>query len=133
MDEQRGLRRTSNVLISVSALAVMVTGCTAGTANYSSTLSMQDPKWRSPQCQEARAEAANYKEGKVSFAAGALIGPYGLALAAAGKEHQEKKRRQLAREMHMRCSSQPLPRELQADPMAKPKSNSKSTLQTSQS
>ena len=48
------------------------------------------------QCQEIRSEAANYKEQKVSFASGALLGPYGLALAAAGKEHQEKKRRQLA-------------------------------------
>ena len=87
---------------------------------------MQDPKWRSPQCQEIRAKAANYKEQKVSWAAGALIGPYGLALAAAGKEHQEKQRTILAREMHLRCSSRPLPRELQNDPFAPRKTNSKS-------
>ena len=127
MDEKRGLKRTSNVLIAVGAMAVLVAGCTSAPTKYTASLSMKDPKWQSAQCQEIRAEAANYKEQKVSFASGALLGPYGLALAAAGKEHQEKKRRQLAREMHMRCSSQPLPRELQADPMAKPKSNSKTT------
>jgi hypothetical protein len=108
-------------------MAVLVAGCTSAPTKYTASLSMKDPKWQSAQCQEIRAEAANYKEQKVSFASGALLGPYGLALAAAGKEHQEKKRRQLAREMHMRCSSQPLPRELRADPMAKPKSNSETT------
>ncbi|MEP9388022.1 hypothetical protein [Mesorhizobium sp. KR9-304] len=112
--------------IALGAVAGMAAGCTSLPADHAATLSMTDPKWRSPQCQEIRAEAANYKEQKVSFASGVLFGPYGLAMAAAVKEHHEKKRRQLAREMHMKCSSQPLPKELQADPMAKPKSNSES-------
>ena len=127
MTLQLGLMRRSNVLIAIGMMAVMVGGCTSKPASYTTKLSMTDPKWRSPQCEEIRAEAASYKEQKVSYAAGALLGPYGLAIAAAGKEHQEKKRRQLAREMHMRCSSQPLPKSLEADPMAKPKSNSQST------
>lgn len=122
-----GQMRTSNVLVAICAMALMVGGCTSKPASYTSKLSMTDPKWGSPECQEIRAEAATYKEQKVSYAAGALLGPYGLALAAAGKDHQEKRRRQLAREMHMRCSSQPLPKALEADPMAKPKSNSQST------
>jgi hypothetical protein len=126
MNLHHGSKRTPLILIWVGVVALMAAGCTTGPANYSAKLSMNDPKWRSAECQEIRAEAANYKEQKVSYAAGALLGPYGLALAAAGKEHQEKKRRQLARDMHMRCSSEPLPRELAKDPMAKPKSNSPS-------
>lgn len=89
--------------------------CATPPAEYAAALSQQDPKWQTPQCRQIRAEALNYKseERRVSWAAGLLLGPYGLGLAAAGKEHQEKQRKLLAREVHMRCSSQPLPRELQ--------------------
>lgn len=103
----------------------LVAGCTAVPADYAATLSQQDPKWLSPECEQIRAEAADYKERKVSWAAGLLIGPYGLALVAAGKEHQEKQRILFAREMHLRCSSAPLPRKLRIDPSAKPRSNSR--------
>lgn len=109
---------TRSALIAIATAAAMVSGCTAVPANYATTLSKQDPKWRSQQCQQIRSEAANYKERKVSWAAGMLIGPYGLALAAAGKEHQEKQRILFAREMHMRCSSRPLPKKLQVNPSA---------------
>lgn len=127
VDKQCGLTRTPKSVIAVCALAVVVAGCTTAPTQYTSKLSTRDPKWHTRECQAIRAQAANYKEQKVNFASGALLGPYGLALTAAGKEHQEKKRRQLARDMHMRCSSQPLPKALEADPMAKPKSNSQST------
>jgi hypothetical protein len=43
---------------------------------------------------------------------GVLLGPYGLAIAAASKEHQAKQRKLFARDMHLACSSRPLPREL---------------------
>ena len=93
--------------------AAMVAGCTSSPA---ATLSVQDPKWRSPQCEQIRAEALSYKERNLNWAAGMLIGPYGLAIVAAGKEHQEKQRKLLAREMHIRCSSLPLPKKLQVNP-----------------
>ena len=88
-------------------------GCTSLPADYASTLSKRDPKWKSRQCVEARARAAAYEDNTIGFAAGALGGPYGLALAAAGKEHQEKQRRLLARELHLKCSRQPLPKALE--------------------
>jgi len=118
--------QTAKIWIAVSVVASMIAGCTSLPADYTATLSKQDPKWLSPECQESRAAAANYKERNVSWAAGMLIGPYGLALAAAGKEHQEKQRVLFAREMHMRCSSLPLPKNLQIDPSTTQKSNSKS-------
>ena len=63
-----------------------------------------------------RRAASNYEaESKktISLQTGLLLGPYGLGIALAGKEHQEKKRKLFAREMHLRCSSRPLPKTLQ--------------------
>ncbi len=94
----------------------MIAGCTSTPQEYATTLSAQDPKWASPECQQIRAQALEYKERNVNWASGLLIGPYGLAIVAAGKEHQEKQRKLLARDMHLRCSSQPLPKNLQISP-----------------
>ena len=46
----------------------------------------------------------------LSWGAGALLGPYGLAIAAAIKDHQEKQRKLFARDTHLACSSLPGPR-----------------------
>lgn len=97
-------------------LAAMVAGCTTLPADYAATLSTQDPRWRSPECEHIRLEASNYEERNAPWAAGLLLGPYGLGLVAAAKEQQEKQRKLFAREMHMRCSSLPLPKELRIDP-----------------
>ncbi len=101
------------ICIPLMLVGALTAGCTSMPKDYASTLSQQDPKWMTPECQEILATAGDYKEQKVSWAAGALVGPYGLALVAAGKEHQEKQRVKMAREMHLRCSSQPLPKKLQ--------------------
>lgn len=107
------MTRTANSWIAVGVAAGIASGCTSTPANYSTTLSPQDPKWSSPECQQIRAEAAGYKQRDVSWASGLLLGPYSLALVAASKEHQEKQRTLFAREMHLRCSSKPLPRSLE--------------------
>ncbi|SMH50866.1 hypothetical protein [Mesorhizobium australicum] len=99
-------------------LALAIAGCTTSPARYAASLPQQDPKFHSPQCFEMRARAANYEAGRkppMSWATGALMGPYGLAIAAASKEHQEKQRRLFARDMHLACSSRPLPRELDVE------------------
>jgi hypothetical protein len=98
-------------------LMALVSGCAASPTKYAATLSTKDPKWRSKQCQQVRSTAlafeAKEKETR-KLAPGLLLGPYGIGIALAIKEHQDKQRRQIARDMHMRCSSQPLPKELQA-------------------
>jgi hypothetical protein len=97
-------------------LAAIVAGCTTLPADYAATLSTQDPKWRSPQCEQVRREALTHKERELRWSGGLLLGPYGLAIVAAGKEHQAKQRKLVAREMHTRCSSRPLPKHLQILP-----------------
>lgn len=106
---------TAATLLLVAAVA----GCTAPPAEYAATLSTQDPKWQSPQCEQIRAEALTYGAGKakpLNMGTALLMGPYGLAIAAAGREHQEKQRKLFARDMHMRCSSLPLPQNLEIIP-----------------
>jgi hypothetical protein len=119
------MTRTARIWIAAGVVVPLVAGCTSLPADYAATLSHQDPKWQSPQCEEIRAAALDYKERNLSWAAGMLIGPYGLGIVAAGKEHQEKQRKLFAREMHMRCSSLPLPKELEIDPPTIQKSNSR--------
>lgn len=120
------MTRTARIWIAVGAVGAMVAGCTTSPADYAATLSNQDPKWLSPACEEIRVAALNYNERNLNWAAGLLIGPYGLAIVAAGKEHQEKQRKLFAREMHMRCSSLPLPKNLQVNPLITRGSNSSS-------
>ena len=97
-------------------LAAAIAGCTTPPADYATALPSQDPKWLSPECQEMRAAAASYEAGErpLYWSAGALLGPYGLAIVAAGKDHQAKQRKLFVRDMHLKCSSQPLPKELQS-------------------
>lgn len=113
---EMGMKRASTG--AACLLAAMVAGCTTLPADYAATLSTQDPKWRSLECEQVRVAALNYKERTTPWAAGLLLGPYGLGLVAASKEQQEKQRKLFAREMHMRCSSLPLPRNLQINPSA---------------
>ena len=100
-------------------LAVLTTTAVAACSapqpsEYAASLSPQDPKWRSAECVKIRAAAVDYKDGEtLSFSAGMLGGPYGLGIALAGKEHQAKKRKQFARDMHLNCSSLPLPKSLE--------------------
>lgn len=100
-------------LLSAMALA----GCTTTPANYATTLSQQDPKWNSPDCKQIRLAALGYddKTGErmaIGMASGLLLGPFGLPIAAAADANQEQQRKLFAREVHMRCSSLPLPKEL---------------------
>jgi hypothetical protein len=92
-----------------------VAGCTTQPAEHAAKFSTQDPKWRSPECARAREAASTYEASEkktMSMSAGLLLGPYGLGIAMAGKQHQAKMRKQFARDMHLKCSSQPLPASL---------------------
>jgi hypothetical protein len=100
-------------------LAAALAGCTSTTGSYVNALSTQDPKWQSPQCQQARMDAMDYEareEKQMGWGTGMLFGVYGIAMVASVKDHQRKQRKHFAREVHLQCSSLPLPKELQVDP-----------------
>lgn len=107
--------RTASARIAPALAALALAGCTATPAEFAASLSPQDPKWQTPECVQMRAAAPNVEAGKrppMGWGTGVLLGPYGLAIAAASKEHQAKQRKLFARDMHLACSSRPLPREL---------------------
>ena len=102
------------------ALAATVSGCATSPVDYGASLSNQDPKWASPACQQARIDASDYAAREKTHPGWGFVvlGPYGLGLAAAIKEHEQEQRKLFAREVHLACSSLPLPKDLQSDPKA---------------
>lgn len=96
-------------------MAIATAGCETVPAEYATALSSQDPKWQTTQCQQMRAAAARYDAdvpNTFPLHQGVLLGPYGIGIAVAGMEHREKKRKEFVREMHLQCSSQPVPERL---------------------
>jgi len=99
-------------------LAAAVAGCATPPGDYAARLSPQDPKWQTPQCVQARMDATDYEareKQQMNWQTGLMFGPYGVALMTAVKDHQRQQRKLLAREVHLQCSSLPLPRELQVE------------------
>lgn len=112
------IRKGFGMRIAMSvALAATVAGCATSPVDYEASLSQQDQKWASPQCQQARAAASDYDAREKQHPGWAFValGPYGLGILAAVKEHEQKQRKLIAREVHLQCSSLPLPKELQGD------------------
>jgi len=103
--------------IAMSALAATMAGCATSPVDYGASLSPQDPKWASPECQQARAAASDYavREKQHPGWEFAALGPYGLGIIAATKEAEQKHRKLYARNVHLQCSSLPLPKELEGD------------------
>ncbi len=98
-----------------SLMALAAAGCTANTAEFAATLPQTDPKAQSPECIEMRHTAATWETGRrkpMPWTTGLLLGPYGLGIAAASHEHQARQRRLIARDLHLACSSSPLPADL---------------------
>ena len=98
-------------------LAAALAGCATPPGDYAAGLSPQDPKWDTPECVQARTDAAAYEANEkqqMNWQTGLMFGPYGVALMTAVKDHQRQQRKRLAREVHLQCSSLPLPKALQA-------------------
>lgn len=111
------LRKIICVLATLGALA----GCTSTPDRYAASLSNKDPKWETAECKEIRLKALEFdnKVGSrvaIGLASGLLLGPFGIPIAAASDAEREEARRMFAREIHLRCSSLPLPKNLEVKP-----------------
>ena len=105
----------------IVALGAAVAGCVTSPVDYEAKLSQQDPKWASPECQKARMAASDYdarEKEHPGWGFGVLLGPYSMGLVASIKQHEQQQRKLFAREMHLQCSSLPLPKELEGAPEA---------------
>ena len=106
-------------MAAIVALCAAVAGCVSSPVDTGAALPQQDPKWASPECQQARAAASDYAQREKDhpgWGMGVLLGPYSMGMVAAVKEHERQQRRLLARQLHLQCSSQPLPKDLDFDP-----------------
>ncbi|WP_376774823.1 hypothetical protein [Mesorhizobium silamurunense] len=105
----------------IVALAATLAGCVTSPVDYGTKLSQQDPKWASPGCQQARMAASDYdarEKEHPGWGFGVLLGPYSMGLVASIKEHEQQQRKLFARQVHLQCSSLPLPKELEGAPEA---------------
>jgi len=103
----------------IAAATVFIASCSPKPAMYAEQLSTHDPKWESEDCKQIRLAALTFddKVGQrmaIGIASGLLLGPFGLPIAAAADANQDEQRRIFARELHLRCSSLPLPENLNA-------------------
>lgn len=77
---------------------------------------IEDAKYNTAECKEMRQKALEYNDRvleRMGVGLGLFLGPFGLPLAAAGDLKQNEERKAWAREVHLACSSDPLPDNLQ--------------------
>lgn len=108
---------------------IVLSACAPKPQIYAEKLSAEaDPKFNSKECLDIREKALTYddKVGQraiTGLALGLFLGPFGIPFAIAGDASQNEDRRAFAAEVHRRCSSKPLPKELEppkSDPAKKP-------------
>jgi hypothetical protein len=105
----------------LGALCIGLAGCQTTPAKYAAALPQDDPKWNSADCKAIRLKALDYDDkvgGRMAIGVGAglLLGPFGIPLAAAADANQNEIRKAWDREVHLACSSKPLPESLKDKP-----------------
>lgn len=109
----------------LGASAACLVGCASAPVSYQPASSALDAKWTSPECRQARLDASAYEARErenPGWGTGVFLGGvYGVALVAAIKDNARKQRKTFAREVHLKCSSLPLPKELEGDFSTRPR------------
>jgi len=111
-------------LLLTALLGLTCVGCSTAPASYVGSLSPADRKWQTQACRDVRGRAANFdSEEKERLKTSAMIGLLSpsSALATANVTNQQNiRRRQFNRELHLKCSSAPLPDDLTNIPEIQP-------------
>jgi hypothetical protein len=89
-------------------MALCVSACSSRPQQTLGQLNTTDPKFNSPECLDIRARALTYDDkigerAAIGFAAGLLLGPFGLPIAASMDAKQDEERMVFNREITMRC------------------------------
>ncbi|WP_147283822.1 hypothetical protein [Bosea caraganae] len=106
------------------AIGLACAGCAAQPQIYVQSLKANDPKWQSAACKAIRQQANDYEQGenerlKSSVMIG-LLSPSGALATTDVTNKQNVRRKQFNRELHLRCSSAPLPEDLTNIPDIQP-------------
>ena len=75
---------------------------------------IEDAKYSTQECKDMRQKALDYNDRVLSrigtgAALGLFLGPFGMPLAAGADIKQNEERKAWSREVHLACSSDPLP------------------------
>ncbi len=115
---------TMRMQVAIAALGLVCAGCAAQPQNYAAGLRTDDRKWQSAACRAARTQAEGYeqeeKERLKSSVAIGLLSPSGLLATTNVTNQQNVRRRQFNRDLHLKCSSAPLPEDLTNIPEIQP-------------
>ncbi len=100
-----------------AGLGVLVAGCASKPQQFTGQLDQADKKYNSKECADIRLKALEYDDRvgsrvAIGLATGLLLGPFGLPIAASADASQNAEREAWNREIHLRCSSKPLPASL---------------------
>ncbi len=110
--------------LAVALLGFVCVGCAVEPANYVGSLSHSDRKWQSAACRDARQRAETYeaeeKERLKSSVMVGLLSPSGTLATVNVTNQQNVRRRQFNRDLHIACSSAPLPDDLTNIPELQP-------------
>src|SRR6478609_286081 len=110
--------------ISIAVLGLLCVGCTTQPANYAGSLNHSDRKWQSAACRDGRQKAESYDaEEKERLKSSVMIGflsPSGALATVNVTNQQNIRRKQFNRDLHLRCSSSPLPEDLTNIPEIQP-------------
>ena len=104
------------ILVLISLVAWGLAGC-AENPNEISNNYIEDPKYQTKECTEMRQKALQYNDrvlGRVGtgLAVGIFLGPLVIPFAAGADVAQNEERKAWSREVHLACSSNPLPENL---------------------
>lgn len=108
------------------AMGLICAGCATQPQTYAEGLGTTDPKWQSAACKAMRQRAGGYEQAesdrfKSEFLMHA-ISPSGTLATINVTNQRNVWRRQASRDVHLACSSRPLPEELTNIPEIQPPS-----------
>ena len=104
------------ILLIMAIAALGLVGCAQNPKEVSKNYT-SDVKYNTANCQAMRRKALDYNDrvlGRMGtgLALGVFLGPFGIPLVAAGDIAQNNERKAWSREVHLACSSEPLPEAL---------------------
>lgn len=106
------------------AVGLVCAGCAAQPQIYAQGLKTTDPKWQTAACKAMRQQADGYEQDekeqlKKSIMIG-MLSPSGVLATTNVTNQQNVRRKQFNRDLHLKCSSAPLPEDLTNIPEIQP-------------
>lgn len=106
-------------ILTISLIFLALTACATNPQRFAGQLDSADKKFTSKECSDVRLKSLDFDEKigsrmAIGFFSGLLLGPFGIPIGIAADASHNEDKKNWNRELHLRCSSQPLPDELRS-------------------